>query len=29
VFGAIALKALEVYAIATPWLHHDTTTMAL
>jgi transposase len=29
VFGAIALKALEVYAIPTPWLHQDTTTMAL
>src|SRR4029450_13463924 len=29
VFGAIALQALEVYAIATPWWHQDTTTMAL
>jgi transposase len=29
VFGAMALKALEVYAIPTPWLHQDTTTMAL
>jgi transposase len=29
VFGAVALKALEVYAIPTPWLHQDTTTMAL
>lgn len=29
VFGAIALNALEVYAIATPWLHQDTTTMTL
>jgi len=29
VFGAIALKALEVYAIATPWLHPDTTTLSL
>jgi transposase len=29
VFGAIALKALEVYAIATPWLHQDTTTIVL
>src|SRR5215471_9917513 len=29
VFGAIALKALEVYAIPTPWLHQDTTTMTL
>jgi transposase len=29
VFGAIALQALEVYAIPTPWLHQDTTTMAL
>jgi Domain of unknown function (DUF4277) len=28
-FGAVALKALEVYAIPTPWLHQDTTTMAL
>jgi transposase len=28
-FGAIALKALEVYAIPTPWLHQDTTTIAL
>src|SRR2546426_1025040 len=25
VFGALALKALEVYAIPTPWLHQDTT----
>lgn len=29
VFGAIALKALEVYAISTPWLHQDTTTIVL
>ena len=29
VFGAIALQALEVYAISTPWLHQDTTTIAL
>jgi transposase len=29
IFGAIALKALGVYAISTPWLHQDTTTIAL
>ena len=29
VFGAIALNALEVYAIATPWLPQDTTTLTL
>jgi transposase len=29
VFSALALKALEVYAIPTPWLHQDTTTLAL
>ena len=29
VFSAVALKALEVYAIPTSWLHQDTTTMAL
>ena len=29
VFSAIALKALEVFAIPTPWLHQDTTTIAL
>src|SRR5262245_56733891 len=29
VFGAIALKALEVYALPTPCLHQDTTTIAL
>jgi len=29
VFGALALKALEVYAIPTPWLHQDTTTITL
>ena len=28
-FGALALKALEVYAMPTPWIHHDTTTIAL
>jgi transposase len=29
VLSAVALTALEVYAIATPWLHQDTTTIAL
>jgi transposase len=29
VFNAVALKALEVYAIPTPWLHQDTTTILL
>src|SRR6516165_134435 len=29
VFSALARKALEVYAIPTPWLHQDTTTIAL
>jgi transposase len=29
VFGAIALNALEVYALPTPWLHQDTTTITL
>ena len=29
VFGAMVLKALEVYAIPTPWLHQDTTTITL
>jgi len=29
VFRVVALKALEVYAIPTPWLHQDTTTIAL
>src|SRR2546426_3100511 len=29
VFSALALQALEVYAIPTPWLHQDTTTIAL
>ena len=29
VFGAVALKALETYAIATPWIHQDTTTISL
>jgi len=28
-FGAVALQALEVYAIPTPWLPQATTTMAL
>src|SRR5919206_2467431 len=28
-YSAIVLKALEVYAIPTPWLHQDTTTIAL
>lgn len=28
-FGAVALKALEVSAIPTPWLHQDTTTLSL
>src|ERR671918_1708298 len=28
-FSALALKALEVYAIPTPWLHQDTTTIVL
>ena len=28
VFNAVALKALEVYALPTPWLHQDTTTIA-
>jgi len=28
-FGAVALRALEVYAIPTPWLHQDTTTITL
>ena len=28
-FGAIALNALEVYALSTPWLHQDTTTITL
>src|SRR5215510_16020035 len=27
VFGAIALNALEVYTLSTPWLHQDTTTL--
>ena len=27
--GAIALHALEVYALSTPWLHQDTTTITL
>jgi hypothetical protein len=27
VFSAVALKALEVYTIPTPWLHQDTTTI--
>jgi transposase len=29
VFGAIALMALKTYAIGTPWIHQDTTTIAL
>jgi transposase len=29
VFSAVALQALAVYAISTPWLHQDTTTIAL
>src|SRR5512138_1164660 len=29
VFSAIALKALEVYALPPPWRHQDTTTIAL
>jgi hypothetical protein len=29
VFGAIALNALEVYALSTPWLHQDTTSISL
>src|ERR671926_1834874 len=29
VFSALVLKALEVSAIPTPWLHQDTTTIAL
>ena len=28
VYSAVALNALAVYAIATPWLHQDTTTIA-
>src|ERR671931_260080 len=29
VYSAVALNALEVYAISTPWLHQDTTTITL
>src|ERR671935_1835896 len=29
VFSAVALQALAVYAIPTPWLHQDTTTITL
>jgi transposase len=29
VFGAVARKALAVYALRTPWLHQDTTTITL
>jgi transposase len=29
VFSAVALQAVEVYAIPTPWLHQDTTTITL
>jgi Domain of unknown function (DUF4277) len=28
-FNAVALNALAVYAIPTPWVHQDTTTIAL
>ncbi len=29
VFSPIALKALDTYAISTPWIHQDTTTISL
>jgi transposase len=29
VFSAIALRTLETYQVATPWIHQDTTTIAL
>jgi transposase len=29
VFGASALNALDIYALSTPWLHQDTTTITL
>src|SRR5712692_9405634 len=29
VFGAVALRTLTVYAVPTPWLHQDTTTITL
>src|SRR5262245_20057121 len=29
VFSAVGVKALEVYAIPTPWVHQDATTMLL
>jgi transposase len=29
VCGALALNALEVYALSTPWLHQETTTITL
>src|SRR5499427_1643934 len=29
VFGALALQVLEVYVLSTPWLHQETTTLAL
>jgi hypothetical protein len=29
VFSAVALKALETYAISTPWMHQNTTTISL
>ena len=29
VFGAIALKTLETYALSTPWIHQNTTTISL
>lgn len=28
-FGTVALRALEVYGIPVPWVHHDTTTISL
>jgi hypothetical protein len=29
VFSAVALRALKIYALPTPWLHQDTTTIML
>src|SRR5439155_1838446 len=29
VYSAVALKALEVYTVPTPWVHQETTTIAL
>jgi transposase len=29
IFSAIALRTLETYQVATPWIHQDTTTIAL